>query len=655
MKKINFVIFTGGSGNLELARNLYKLNKRTKNISVNFIINGYDDGKSTGFLRKLIPGMLGPSDFRKNCSNLLEANNQSEKILKKIIEFRIKNFGIYNKLIKKLEKKDKYPFNFIDHLPWNKYLNFIELMKIFNGYLKKQKFNRKEFLDISLGNIIFTAIFLKKKNFNLTIKCFLKFFEIDHNLHNVTDGKNLFLCALATNGSFLKDEVSIIENKKKEKIKEIFLIKEKLSKNQIQYLNKFKTLKQKIQHLNKIKHTPNLNVDLKQVLKKADVIIYGPGTQNSSLLPSYLTKNLNKYLVKSKAKKIFISNIIKDKDIVHETTSSIIESFFYYMNKGKKIINKNKLIDYFFLHKRDLNDINNINEKAYLNDDLKIKERIFKFDWEKSSGVHFSNLIVSQIFKIMKMQSFFEKNRFYQSVSIIMPCLNEKKRLPKVLNQISNFKLDNLNLSTELIFVDGGSSDGSLKVAKKFKNLKIYALKNKKRGECIDFGIKNSKGDIIVIFPTDGEYSVSDIPQLIDNIYLKKSDVVFGSRLIKNLDPSKMIKKVYGNNLFLYYISKFGGIGISAITLILYNRFLADPLTTFKCFNSRVVKNLNIKAKGVNYDLEQFLKLYENRVYVDEQPVNYKARSYKDGKKTNFLDGLSCIFTLLKYKFFRLR
>ena len=656
MKKINFVIFTGGSGNLELARNLSTLNKRTKNISINFIINGYDDGKSTGFLRKIIPGMLGPSDFRKNCSNLLDANNQREEILKKIIEFRIKNFVMYNKLIKKLEKKDKYPFSFIDHLPWNKYLNFIELMKLFNRYLKKQKFNRKEFLDISLGNIIFAAIYLKKKNnFNLTIKSFSKFFEINHNIYNVTDGKNLFLCALASNGIFFKDEVSIIENKKKEKIKEIFLIKEKLSKNQIKYLNKFKTLKQKIQFLNKIKHVPSLNEDLKLVLKKADVIIYGPGTQYSSLFPSYLTKNLNKYLVKSKAKKIFISNIIKDKDIVHETTSSITKSFFYYMDKDKKISNKNKLIDYFFLHKKDLNDINNINEKDYLKDDLKIKGRIFKFDWEKSSGVHFSNLIVSQIFKIIKMQSFFEKNRSYQSVSIIMPCLNEKKRLPKVLSQISNFKLNNFNPSIELIFVDGGSSDGSLKIAKKFKNLKIYALKNKKRGECIDFGIKNSKGDIIVIFPTDGEYLVSDIPQLIDNIYLKKSDVVFGSRLIKNLDPSKMIKKVYGNNLFLYYLSKFGGIGISAITLILYNRFLADPLTTFKCFNSRVVKNLNIEAKGVNYDLEQFLKLYENRVYVDEQPVNYKARSYKDGKKTNFLDGLSCIFTLLKYKFFRLR
>ena len=176
--------------------------------------------------------MLGPSDFRKNCSNLLRSNNPREETLKEIIEFRIKNFSMYNKLIKKLEKKDKHPFNFIDQLPWNKYLNLIELMRIFNSYLKKQKFNKKNFLDVSLGNIIFTAIFLKKKNnFNLTIKSFSKFFEINHNLYNVTDGKNLFLCALASNGSFFKDEVSIIENKKKEKIKEIFLLKEKFFKN----------------------------------------------------------------------------------------------------------------------------------------------------------------------------------------------------------------------------------------------------------------------------------------------------------------------------------------------------------------------------------------------------------------------------------------
>ena len=84
--------------------------------------------------------------------------------------------------------------------------------------------------------------------------------------------------------------------------------------------------------------------------------------------------------------------------------------------------------------------------------------------------------------------------------------------MPKVLNQISNFKLDKFNPSIELIFCRRRIFRWKFKNSKKFKNLKIYAFKNKKRGECIDFGIKNSKGDIIVIFPTDGEYSVSDIP-----------------------------------------------------------------------------------------------------------------------------------------------
>ena len=140
------MLFLQGFGKSGISKKSFYIKQKTKNISINFVINGYDDGKSTGFLRKLVPGMLGPSDFRKNCSNLLTSNNQREEILKKIIEFRIKDFGIYKQLIKKLEKKEKNPFNFIDHLPWNKYLNFIELMKFFHKYLKKQKFNEKNLL-----------------------------------------------------------------------------------------------------------------------------------------------------------------------------------------------------------------------------------------------------------------------------------------------------------------------------------------------------------------------------------------------------------------------------------------------------------------------------------------------------------------------------
>ena len=655
MKKINISIFSGGSGNAELARNFCELDNKTNNINLNFIINGYDDGKSTGFIRRLFPGMLGPSDFRKNCNNIIIPNNQTNNTLKKILNYRFKNFESYVKFFNKIKKKDKKYFEFIDRLPWNKYLKFVDMIIIFNNYISKKKFLKYEFSDISLGNIIFAAYFLyNRKNFNKTIKHFSNFFEIKHKILNVTNGQNLYLCGLTKNGEILEDEVSIIENKKKESIIEIFLIKEKLSPRNLKKLIKIKNLDKKRAHLKKLNIQPSLNQELKSIIKNSDVIIYGPGTQNSSLYPSYLTKGLRNIVSNSKAKKIFISNIFKDNDIVNESTSSIIDKFFYYFDskKEEKKLVKNKLINYYFVHKTDEKDINNLYQKYYLSEDLKKKKEIFKFDWEKSRGIHFSNLIVNKIFQIIKKKNFFEKNRSFQTLSIILPCLNEKNKLNKVLKDITNYKLKDFNLSIELIFVDGGSTDGSLIIAKRFKELKIYSLKNKKRGECIDFGIKNAKGDIILIFPTDGEFSVSDIQNLVSQIYLRKSEVVFGSRLIKNLDPSKMIKKVYGKNIFLYYLSKFGGMAISAFTLILFNRFLTDPLTTFKCFNSSVVKNLHINAKGVNYDIEQYLKFYEKGVYVDEQPVNYKARSYKDGKKTNFIDGLSCIYTLLKNKFF---
>ena len=82
MKKINISIFTGGSGNVELINSLAQLQKKLKNLKINLLINGYDNGKSTGFLRDLFPGLLGPSDFRKNCSNLITGYDEENLILK---------------------------------------------------------------------------------------------------------------------------------------------------------------------------------------------------------------------------------------------------------------------------------------------------------------------------------------------------------------------------------------------------------------------------------------------------------------------------------------------------------------------------------------------------------------------------------------------
>ena len=146
--------------------------------------------------------------------------------------------------------------------------------------------------------------------------------------------------------------------------------------------------------------------------------------------------------------------------------------------------------------------------------------------------MHLPNLLIKNIFKYSKKLKYLDNLRS-NTISVILPCLNEEKILKKALSKICNISLFPKNLSLELILVDGGSKDRSIKIAQKFKKLKIYSLNNSGRGFAINYGIQKAKGDIIAIFPTDNEYDVEDLKNMIKNIIDTRENVIFGSRLIK--------------------------------------------------------------------------------------------------------------------------
>jgi glycosyltransferase involved in cell wall biosynthesis len=210
----------------------------------------------------------------------------------------------------------------------------------------------------------------------------------------------------------------------------------------------------------------------------------------------------------------------------------------------------------------------------------------------------------------------------------------------------------NLGLDKEIIIVDGGSNDKSINICKKFKNIKIYSLKNKKRGEVLNYGISKSKGDIIVTFPSDNEYLAQDIIKIINQLYLKDTFVVYGSRMIKNYKHTTHLKKIYKNNYLLYWISKIGGLLISLLILVFYNKYISDPFTSLKAFRSETIKDINNNFKGVDYDIYQIIQLTKKRVYINEIEVNYFARSYKEGKKTNIIEGLKSLLVIFRSLFF---
>jgi len=187
-------IFSGGSGNLELNKNLYKI--LGENLTI--IINGYDDGKSTGLLREIVPGMLGPSDFRKNIVNLINETNISKKSLKYLLNFRLNSHSLNE--IKKIFTFDKIVddknLKMIDQISNN---NSVSIHIRRGDFLLKKNQNHQT----DLTNYYSKAIReISKNNYNLKFFLFTddpkwvsENFDIkdEKTLVNINYGKNSFI------------------------------------------------------------------------------------------------------------------------------------------------------------------------------------------------------------------------------------------------------------------------------------------------------------------------------------------------------------------------------------------------------------------------------------------------------------------------------
>ena len=209
-----------------------------------------------------------------------------------------------------------------------------------------------------------------------------------------------------------------------------------------------------------------------------------------------------------------------------------------------------------------------------------------------------------------------------------------------------------MNLTKEIIVVDGGSNDKTHSIVKNFKYCKFFKTYGGK-GDVLRYGLKKTKGDIIAFYPSDNEYDVKDLKKIVRLIYSKESNVIFGNRNIKMLNMSSQIKKIYNNKIIGYLISKYGGMLLSILCLFFFNRYIGDSLTSIKVFNKTLIKSLPLKSSGFDIELEITSKILNKKELILEIPVNYKPRSKMDGKKITFIDGIKCILTIFKHGFLK--
>ncbi len=221
-------------------------------------------------------------------------------------------------------------------------------------------------------------------------------------------------------------------------------------------------------------------------------------------------------------------------------------------------------------------------------------------------------------------------------LSIIIPVLNEEKTIATVIAQAEEVLIP--GWEKEIIVVDDGSQDNTENEIKKFDVQFLKHETNAGKGAAIKTGIAHSTGDAIIIQDADLEYDPKDWPALLAKLRDEKIAAVYGSR---NLNP--------GRRGYPHYV--LGVAALSVFANLLYGSHLTDVYTCYKLFRASVLKKINLESNGFEFEAEVTAKLLNSGYQIQEVPIRYYPRSFDEGKKIRFRDGIIGFWTLLKYKF----
>ena len=227
-----------------------------------------------------------------------------------------------------------------------------------------------------------------------------------------------------------------------------------------------------------------------------------------------------------------------------------------------------------------------------------------------------------------------------QTVDIIIPVYNEEKTIENILEILEN--TDFCGLDKNFIIVDDCSTDATRDILKKYedKYTVVYKEKNGGKGSAVYAGFQNAKGDIVIIQDADLEYNPSDYAPLLKLIVDGEADVAYGSRFLGT--PFK-------DFMFLSYVAnKF----LTFLTNLLYGTKFTDMETCYKAMKREFVQDMKINSRKFDLEPEITAKLVKKGAKIKELPITYNARSYEDGKKITYKDGLMAIKALFYYRFF---
>jgi glycosyltransferase involved in cell wall biosynthesis len=221
-------------------------------------------------------------------------------------------------------------------------------------------------------------------------------------------------------------------------------------------------------------------------------------------------------------------------------------------------------------------------------------------------------------------------------LSVVIPVFNEIATIESILKRVNA-----VDVQKEIIIVDDCSSDGTRdllpKLSSHYDKLVLHD-RNRGKGAALRTGFSHAGGDFVVVQDADLEYDPQDYLSLLRPVLQGKADVVYGSRFLGKAEQMRFANRTANRLLTL-------------LTNLLFGASVSDMETCYKLIRTDIIKGMTIESDRFNFEPEITAKILRMGVAIHEVPISYRARKTEEGKKISWKDGVSAIWTLLKWRF----
>jgi glycosyltransferase involved in cell wall biosynthesis len=226
------------------------------------------------------------------------------------------------------------------------------------------------------------------------------------------------------------------------------------------------------------------------------------------------------------------------------------------------------------------------------------------------------------------------------SISVVMPVYNERTTIREIIRRVKA-----VDREKEIIVVDDASTDGTREILREYETdpevRTLFQLENCGKGAALRRGFEQASKDVVIVQDADLEYDPADYRVLLRPIEAGLADVVYGSRFL------------HGEHRVLYFRHALGNRMLTFISNIFSDLNLSDMETCYKAFKRQIIQNIELRSRRFGFEPEITAKIAKLPCTIYEVPVNYHGRSYAQGKKITWVDGVAALYHVLAYSLSR--